>query len=180
MVEHPVGGGVALVLGIDEVGLFGGVSAQQIVEGVPAGNVFDDQVCADEFGEQRPRAAYRQGGKAGRGRSGDVRTGVQAEQPKQFRRGRAEGAVGPQEHCPHVGSRVPAGQRIEAVVGVAEFLGERREGEVWMVGGAGGHDRQRERQPAAVRDDLFGRVQFGGYPIGAEASGEQLLRLGKG
>jgi len=39
VVEHPVGGGVPLLLRIGGVGQVGGVGAQQVVEGVPAGGV---------------------------------------------------------------------------------------------------------------------------------------------
>src|SRR5262249_53843860 len=41
VVEDADGGGVALLVGIDAVGERGGVGAQQVVEGIPAGNVLD-------------------------------------------------------------------------------------------------------------------------------------------
>jgi hypothetical protein len=44
VVQHPVGGGVPLVVGVGGGRLFGGVRAQQVVERVSAGGVFGDQV----------------------------------------------------------------------------------------------------------------------------------------
>ena len=52
VVEHPADGGVALGLAVGVAGLLGGVGAQQVVEGVPAGDVLGDQVRAGQLAQQ--------------------------------------------------------------------------------------------------------------------------------
>ena len=56
---------------------------------------------------------HRSTGQAGRGRRGDVRPGVRAEQPEEPGCLRAERAVRPGEHGPYVGRRVRAGERFQ-------------------------------------------------------------------
>ena len=46
VVEHPADGGVALRFAAGVAGLLGGVGAQQVVQGVPAGETLGDQVRA--------------------------------------------------------------------------------------------------------------------------------------
>jgi hypothetical protein len=70
VVEDAVGGGVALLVGVDAVGQVAGVGAQQVVEGVAAGGVLDQQARLGQLGQ---RWSYRVGwesGEAGRGRRG--------------------------------------------------------------------------------------------------------------
>ena len=58
------GRGAPVVLGVVRVGQFGGVRAQQVVQGVPARDVLGDQVRAGQLGQQRPdlrRAGARRG-----------------------------------------------------------------------------------------------------------------------
>ncbi|MCP9951978.1 hypothetical protein LUX33_28430 [Actinomadura madurae] len=46
-----------------------------------------------------------------------------------------------------------------------------------MDRGARGDDRQRQRQPGAAADDLFGGDRLGGESIAADPGGQQALRL---
>ena len=52
VVEDPADGGVAVGLGVEVAGLVGGVGAEQVVEGVPAGCVLGDQAVAGELAQQ--------------------------------------------------------------------------------------------------------------------------------
>ena len=83
------------------MGFLGGVGAQQIVGGVPAGNVLGDQVRADKFAQQAASRRFSYCGEAGGGGDADVGAGMQAQQPEQLRRRGAELLVGPGEHRPH-------------------------------------------------------------------------------
>ncbi|MCP9967780.1 hypothetical protein LUX57_23760 [Actinomadura madurae] len=42
-----------------------------------------------------------------------------------------------------------------------------------MDGGAGGDDRQRQRQPGAAIDDVVRRLDLGGDPVGAQPESQQ-------
>jgi hypothetical protein len=53
VIEHPQGGGAALLAGVDGVRKVGGVGAQQIVEDVSARNVLDEEVRAGQVEQQR-------------------------------------------------------------------------------------------------------------------------------
>jgi hypothetical protein len=59
-----------------DVRLFSGVGPEQVVEGVPAGTVFGEQVPKGQFGQQRANPARRDTGQAGRGADGDVWAGM--------------------------------------------------------------------------------------------------------
>jgi hypothetical protein len=174
VVEHPVRGGAALAVRIDAVGKVRRKGAQQVMEGVPAGDRLDEQVRVDQLGQQWPYLRYGQRGEAGRRRSGDVRTGMQAEQPEQPSGRRGQRQVGPGEHRPDIGVRV-----VEAVGAVAQLGGERVQGQPRAAGGAGGHDRQRQRKPGAALHDLVNRRRLGGDPVDAEAASQQLTCLGR-
>ncbi len=50
VVEYPAERGVPVAVGLDTVGEFGGVGAEQVVEGVPAGGVLREQPGADQLG----------------------------------------------------------------------------------------------------------------------------------
>ena len=64
------------------VGLLGGVGTQQVVEGVPAGDVLGDQVGAGQFAQQVAGVGLSYGGEAGGGGDADVGAGVDAQQPE--------------------------------------------------------------------------------------------------
>src|SRR2546423_9755576 len=81
VVEDAVGCGVALAVGVGGVREVDGVGTQQVMKDVPAGGVFDDQVGPVQFGQQRPGLRQRECGHAGRGGCGEVRAGVQADEP---------------------------------------------------------------------------------------------------
>jgi hypothetical protein len=83
VVEQPADGGPALGLGVVRVGQLGGVAAQQIMVGVPAGPGFGQQVHAGQRRDQRSYAVPGQSHEARRGGGADVRAGVQAKQPEQ-------------------------------------------------------------------------------------------------
>jgi hypothetical protein len=83
VIQHLLDGGVALIGSVEPVQLFGGVGAEQVVEGVPAGDVLDDQVGAGQLGQQRPHPFHWHSREAGHGRDGSVRSGVQPEDPEQ-------------------------------------------------------------------------------------------------
>jgi hypothetical protein len=179
VVQCPVHGGVPLGVGVDEVRLFGRVGAEEVVEGVPAGGVLDDEVGPGQLGEQRPHRADRETGQAGRRVRGDVGAGVQPEQPEQSRRLLAQLEVGPGEHRPRVGGRVGAGELLQSTSGLAQLAGQRGEAEPGVGGGTRGHDGQCERKPCAQGDDLVDRGGLGrGSPV-TEALGQQVVRLGR-
>lgn len=73
---QPVHGRPALGLAVLGVRQFGGVGAEQVVEGVPAGDMLVDEVHTRELGQQQPRLPYREPGECGRGRCGEIRSGM--------------------------------------------------------------------------------------------------------
>ena len=117
VVEDAAGG--LPVGGVGRRGQVGRVCAQQVVQRVPAGHVFDDQVGAGEFGQRRPHRSGRPSGEAGGRRDSEIRAGMTAEQPEQPGRIGSEGPVGPGEDGTHVGGGRVAGQRLPPVLGVA-------------------------------------------------------------
>jgi len=62
VVEHPADRGIAVGLANDVVGLLGCVGAQQVVEGVPAGEVLGDQVRAGQLAQQAAGVGLGYGG----------------------------------------------------------------------------------------------------------------------
>jgi len=86
VVECPAGGGVPVGLAAGVAGLLGGVGAQQIVEGVPAGDVLGQQAGAGQPGQCLAGLVCGDGGQAGGGGGGDIGSGVQAQQPEHPRR----------------------------------------------------------------------------------------------
>ena len=121
-------GGPALLVGVVVVGPVDGVDPQEIVQGVPAGGLLGDEVGAHQLREQGPDLGDGQTGEAGRGRSGDVRAGMQAEQPEQPRRVRRQRPVGPGEHRAYIGTEVTRAERVEKRPAVAQLSGEGAEG----------------------------------------------------
>lgn len=153
------------------------MGAEQVVEGVPAGAVFGDEVQAGEFGQQRPGPAQGQSGEGGGGKQGEVGAGVQGEQPEQ-----AGGLVGdltggPGEDGADVHGGVRAGERVEAAVGLAQLGGDGGEREVGVGGGAGGDAGECEGESGAQAGDLVGGARFGVDACGAQASDEEVARL---
>jgi len=71
VVEHLVDGRVALGPAVVGLGLFGGVGAQQIMEGEPAGGLLGEQVGPRQLGQDGPGLAQGQARQAGRGRGAD-------------------------------------------------------------------------------------------------------------
>jgi len=67
VVEDPADGGVAAGLAAGVVGLLGGVGAQQVVEGVPAGDVLGDQVGAGQLAQQGAGLVLGAAGETGGG-----------------------------------------------------------------------------------------------------------------
>ena len=76
--RRAVAGGLVIV----NVRLFGGVGPEQVVEGVPAGAVLGEQMPAGQLGQPLAGLVRRDPGEAGRRADGDVRAGVQAQQPE--------------------------------------------------------------------------------------------------
>src|SRR5438067_1837152 len=77
--------------------LFGSVGAQQVVEAVSPWRVLSDEMGTGELGQRWTGFSLRQAGQAGRGRDGEVMTGVQAELPEQPCSPFAECVVGSRE-----------------------------------------------------------------------------------
>lgn len=82
VVKGPVDGGIALGSAVLGSGLVGGIGAQQVVEGIPAGNMLDDQAAAGEFVQHAAGLGPIQPGQASGGGNGDVRARMQPEQPE--------------------------------------------------------------------------------------------------
>jgi hypothetical protein len=79
---------------------------------------------------------------------------VDAEQPKQPRRGRAELSIRPREYVTDVGGLVTAVQRVQWRIGRAQLRGQGRERLVRAGGGPRGGNGQRQRKPCAQSDEL--------------------------
>ena len=164
VVEEAMHGRGPGLLAIVCLGLFGGVGAEQVVKSVPAGRRLGEQVRAGQLGQRRADLLRLDRGQAGRGGEADVRPRVQAQQPEQPRRGGAQRAVRPREHRPDVGGEVTPVEGIERAGGLAQLGGEDRQREARAGRGAGGGDRQGQRQPRAPGDDGVGRGWLAGHP----------------
>jgi hypothetical protein len=79
VVEDAPGGSAAFLVGVGGVGELGGVGAEQVVQGVPAGGVLVDQVGGDQPVEQQFRRLLGEGGEGGGGRQAHVGPGRDAE-----------------------------------------------------------------------------------------------------
>jgi len=62
-------------------------------------------------------------------------------------------------------------------VGVTQFLGQHAQPGVGPDRGAGGHQRQRQREVGAAGDDLPDRRRLGRDPVRAQALGQELVRF---
>ena len=113
VVEHPVHRRVPLPVVVVGVCLLGGVGAQQVVAGVPARDVFSEQVRPGQLGQEHACLSRCDGGEAGHGGCGEVRAGVQAQQAEQPGGVGAQGPVGPREHGPDVRGQVTAVQGVQ-------------------------------------------------------------------
>ena len=180
MIKHPVRGRPPVGVAVVGVGALGSVGAQQVVEGEPARGLLGQQVRPGQLGQRGTGLAQRNPGHAGRGGSGDVWAGVQAQQPEHPRRGSVELLVGPGEHGPHVGGAMPGVERVQPPARVAQVGGQRGQRVPRLPGGAGGGDGQRQRQPRAQFDQLIGGGRLGGDAFGAEAAVQQFAGLAAG
>lgn len=120
MVEHALDRRAPEVVAFTDAGLFSGVSAQQVVEGITARSLFGEQVRAGQFGQQGAGMAGRDAGQVGCGGCADAGAGVQAQRPEQPGGAGAQGAVGPGEYCPDVGGGVTAVKGVQRNVGLAQ------------------------------------------------------------
>ena len=105
---------------------------------------------------------------------------MEAEQPEQPRRVRAQCVIGPGEHRSGIGGGVPAVEGIQGVDGLAQLCGHDRQREPGGSGSAGGHDRQRQRQPRASLDDLAGRRGIGRDLVLSKPPDEEITSLSGG
>ena len=167
----------ALFGAVHRVGQLGGVPPQQIVEGEPADPVLGDQVGLGQFGQLGPHRGRGQPGQAGRRGGAAVRPGVQAEQPEQPGRGRAQLPVRPGEQRRDIGAGVPGGQHLQGGAALPQLAGERGQPERRLGAGPGGDHGQRQRQPGTPVDDVVDRTRLGGHPGAAEALPQQPTRL---
>lgn len=169
MLEHPDGRGVPHAGGLGGRGQLRRVGAQQVVEGVAARHALGHQMRGGEFPQQGPGPLKRCRRKARRGRDGDIRTAMQAQQPEKPCRVGAEGAIRPGEDGDDVGVK-PFG----------ELRRDRLEREVRVQGRLRGDHRQGQRQPGAAVDDLVRRPRIGAHPRRPQAQFEQAPRLHAG
>ena len=73
VVQHPADGRVTVLVRIHHEGLFGGVCAQQVVEGIAARGVLRQQMRASKLGQQSAGPPWRDGGAAlARGATGSA------------------------------------------------------------------------------------------------------------
>jgi hypothetical protein len=79
VIQDPVGGGGAVVFAVGVARLAGGVGAEQVVEGVPAGGVLGDQAVAGKFAQEAAGFGLLGGGQARSGGDAGVRAAVQAQ-----------------------------------------------------------------------------------------------------
>lgn len=85
------------------IGQFGGVGAEEVVGGVPAGCGLGHEMGLEEFAEQLAGVREAESGETGGGGQGRVGARVQGEQPEEAGRVGGERVVGPGEHGPYVG-----------------------------------------------------------------------------
>ena len=181
MVEDTAGRGAAVFFGVDGVREMGRVVAQQVVEGVPARDMLDEQAGLGQLGQQGARFVGRQPGEAGRGQGVGVLARVQAEQPEQPRRRRGERLVGPGQDGTHIAGRVVVvGQCLPPLLRVAQLVGQKAQRHGGPHSRAGGHQGQCQGQPGAAVDDLRDRGRLGVHPVGAQPTAQQQPRLGSG
>ena len=178
VVEYPVHRGPALGLRVVPLGLVGRVGAEQVVEREPGGQVLGHHVGPGQLAQRGARVGAGHPGQAGRRRQRDVGAGMHAEQAEHPRRGLGELVVGPGEHGPHVGHRVPGLERVQPAPGVPQLGGEFGQRALGPAGRAADHDAQGQREPGARGDDLARRLWFGRDPVLAEPAGEHLVGLG--
>ena len=147
------------------------------MQGVAAGIAFGEQVGPDQLGEEALRASHRDAAEAGGGVAGEVRPGVEPEQPQQPGRVRAQHPVRPGEHVAQVRGRVTAGQGGQGVGRLAQPRRQHLERQSGSGGRAGRRDGDRQRQPRAPVEDGPGRLRLAGHPVGPDPPREQVVRL---
>ena len=180
MIKHPADGRTPLGLAVGRLRQLGGVGAEQVMTGEPAGNVLGQQVRPGQLDEPAASLVQRQAGHAGRGSGADIRACVQPEQPEQPRRRRIELLVGPGEDGTDIRGRVPGVQRVQPAAGIAQIGGQCGQREPWLAGGASGGDAQRQGQPCAQLDQRTCGAGVVGDAFRAKGAAQQFLRLGVG
>jgi hypothetical protein len=112
------------------------------------------------------------------GRDRDVRTRVQAQQPEQLGGGGRERVARPGEDPPDVGRGVEASERVQVGSRIGQLFGERSQLELRSPdAGPGGHDGEREGQPATAIDDASHGLWLGGRPLSTQAVAEQAFSV---
>jgi hypothetical protein len=193
VVEDAMHCSVAHVLAVARVGLLGGVGTEQVVEGVPARGVLGEQVRAGQLGQRSAGPVWRDRGQARRGGAGDIGARMQAQQPEHPRRVVAQGAVGPGEHRPDVGSGITSVEGVKSAGRLAQLGGQDSQREAGTGGGPGGGGHRRSA-PTLVSDRRQGRSRSticsgsapvspsdpGGFGVGEHGPqhGQGLHRLG--
>ena len=160
--------------------MLGGVGAQQVVEGEPPGNLLGHQVRGRQLGQGPVRRLSRDSGQASRGGLGDIRPGVQAQQPEHPGGRLAEATVRPGEHRSCAAGVISGVEGVQPPAFAAQGGGHGGERVLRPGGGAGGGDVEGQRQPRAQHDELGGGRWLGGDPLRAEAPAQQGEGLGIG
>jgi hypothetical protein len=147
-------------------GLLGCVGAKEVVHAVPARPGGLDQVRAGEQIKHRAGPFHRGGRERGGGVPLEAGAGVQAQQPERAGGTGVQVLVGPGEHRPHRGARIPArAQQVQPRLLVGQLTGQLGEG----GGGAGdgelGGYPQRQRQPRAPLRQHLRRQGIGVQPV---------------
>ena len=111
-------------------GLFLRVPAEQIVQGVPAGPVFGEQVRLDQPVEAVPGLPEWHAGEARGGGGVNVRPGVQAQQTEGAGRVWRQVLVGVGERGPQATVGIASVQHVQSRLFVAQLAGEIRQRQV--------------------------------------------------
>ena len=161
MVEHPRRRGPPLGLRVVPLGRLGRVDAEQVVEREPGRQVLGDHVGPGQLAQRGAGLGPGHPGQAGRRGQRDVRARMHAQQAEHPRRGLGELVVGPGQHGPDVGHRVPGLERVQPAPGVPQLGGELRQRALgaWAGRRAADRDAQGQRQPGARLGDLGRRLR---------------------
>lgn len=180
VVEEAYHGGAPLLVRLVGPGQLGGVHPQQVVHCPATRPAGGDEVRAGQVGQRPADLARRAGGQADGGVEGDVRAGVQAQEPEQPGGRLAERAVRPGEDRPDIGVRGADVERVEARLGVAQLVGEAAQRAAGAGADAGRDHREGERQPGAAGHDDVGRARLGGDAGRPDPAGEEHAGLAAG
>jgi hypothetical protein len=170
---HRDGGGIQVVveqagqrdppflLRVKAAGQFAAVGAQQIMQAVAARPGGLDQVRAVQLA--KPAPGLRQAGPGERcgGVGVEVGPGVQAQQPERPGGTAVQVPVGPGEHRPHGGARIPAGiEQVQPLLLIGQPGGQLGERYGRAAHGELGGYPQGQRQAAALSRQRGGRVRL--------------------